>query len=162
MPVSFPSSRKSQLPSYNSGSRVFSNDIYKVLHENLNARKIQQFMKDKIIINKNTLKNRINRYKILATRLSLVKDNDCLEERTFNGENGYTIRNIINLEKKIGRESKHGTIYLTHIPNLLGTYSIATKVMKITNGNNREVSIMKKITNDIILDASLQIFEYEW
>jgi hypothetical protein len=83
MPVSFPSSRKSQLPSYNSGSRVFSNDIYKVLHENLNARKIQQFMKDKIIINKNTLKNRINRYKILATRLSLVKDDDCLEEKTF-------------------------------------------------------------------------------
>jgi hypothetical protein len=151
MPVSFPSSRKSQLPSYNSGSRVFSNDIYKVLHENLNARKIQQFMKDKIIINKNTLKNRINRYKILATRLSLVKDNDCLEERTFNGENGYTIRNIINLKKKIGRESKHGTIYLTHIPNLLGTYSIATKVMKFNNGNNREVSIMNKITNDIIL-----------
>jgi len=109
-------------------------------------------MKDKIIINKNTLKNRINRYKLLATRLSLVKDDDCLEEKTFKGENGYTIRNIINLKKKIGSESKHGTIYLTHIPNLLGTYSIATKVMKITNGNNREVSIMKKITNDIILN----------
>jgi len=147
-------SRTSQLPSYNSGSRVFSNDIYKFQHKNLNARKIQQFMKDKIIINKNTLKNRINRYKILTTRLSLVKDGDCLEEKIFNEENGYTIRNIINLKKKIGMESKHGTIYLTHIPNLLGTYSIAsiaTKVMKSNNGNNREVSIMKKITNDIIL-----------
>jgi len=153
MPIS---SRKSQLPSYNSGSRVFSNDIYKFQHKNLNVRKIQQFMKDKIIINKNTLKNRINRYKLLATRLSLVKDDDCLEEKTFKGENGwdngYTIRNIINLKKKIGSESIHGTIYLTHIPNLLGTYSIATKVMKINNGNNREVSIMKKITNDIILN----------
>jgi len=156
MPISSRSSRKSQFPSYNSGSRVFSNDIYKFQHKNLNVRKIQQFMKDKIIINKNTLKNRINRYKLLATRLSLVKDDDCLEEKTFKGENGwdngYTIRNIINLKKKIGSESKHGTIYLTHIPNLLGTYSIATKVMKINNGNNREVSIMKKITNDIILN----------
>jgi len=156
MPISSRKSHKSQFPSYNSRSRVFSNDIYKFLHKNLNVRKIQQFMKDKIIINKNTLKNRINRYKLLATRLSLVKDDDCLEEKTFKGENGwdngYTIRNIINLKKKIGSESKHGTIYLTHIPNLLGTYSIATKVMKINNGNNREVSIMKKITNDIILN----------
>ena len=156
MSISSRSSRKSQFPSYNSGSRVFSNDIYKFQHKNLNVRKIQQFMKDKIIINKNTLKNRINRYKLLATRLSLVKDDDCLEEKTFKGDNGwdngYTIRNIINLKKKIGSESKHGTIYLTHIPNLLGTYSIATKVMKINNGNNREVSIMKKITNDIILN----------
>ncbi len=154
MPISSRTSRTSQLPSYNSGSRVFSNDIYEFQHKNLNARKIQQFMKDKIIINKNTLKNRINRYKILTTRLSLVKDGDCLEEKIFNEENGYTIRNIINLKKKIGMESKHGKIYLTYIPNLLGTYSIAsiaTKVMKSNNGNNREVSIMKKITNDIIL-----------
>jgi hypothetical protein len=152
MPASsFPSSRKSQLPSYNSGSRVFSNDIYKVLHENLNARKIQQFMKDKIIINKNTLKNRINRYNILMKKLSLVKDDDCLEEKTFNGENGYTIRNIINLEKKIGRESKHGTIYLTHIPNLIGVYPIATKIMKFNSENIKEVGIMKGITNNIIL-----------
>ena len=71
--------------------------------------------------------------------------------KTFNGENGYTIRNIINLEKKIGRESKHGTIYLTHIPNLIGVYPIATKVMKFNNENIKEVGIMKGITNNIIL-----------
>jgi hypothetical protein len=94
MPVSFPSSRKSQLPSYNSGSRVFSNDIYKVLHENLNARKIQQFMKDKIIINKNTLKNRINRYNILMKKLSLVKDNDCLEEKLLMGRMGILLETL--------------------------------------------------------------------
>ena len=141
--------RKLPLPSYNSESRIFTDDIYVNL---LAAHKIQKFIKDKIIINKNTLNNRINRYKILMKKLSLLKDGDCLEEKKFNTVNGYTIRNIINLEKQIGSESKTGSVYLTNIPNLIGVYPIATKVMNNNISNRREVEIMKNITNKIILN----------
>ena len=144
------STRKLPLPSYNSESRIFADDI---IYRNLSAvHKIQKFIKDKIIINKNTLNNRINRYKILMKKLSLLKDGDCLEEKMFNTVKGYTIRNIINLEKQIGTESKNGSIYLTNIPNLIGVYPIATKVMNENISNRKEVAIMKIITNKIILN----------
>ena len=145
---SSPSLRKSP-----SSPPVFSYDIYM----NQQASKIQQLIKSKFIISKNTLKNRINLYKLLTTRLSLLKDGDCLEEKKFNGTNGYTIRNIINLEKQIGSESKNGKIYLTNIPNLtsaypnlISVYPIATKIMGYNNSNIREVGIMHNITMKIV------------
>jgi len=137
----------SRTPSYNSSSRVFSTDVLK----NIKVKKIQSFLRDKLTTNKNTLINRINRYNLLKPKLSLLKDDDCLEVKIFNGTLGYTIRNIINLEKLIGSKSKYGTIYLTSIPNLLGIYPIATKVMKYDSDNVREVDIMTFITNKIIL-----------
>jgi len=137
-------SNSSKKPSYNSKSRVFTIDIYKV-------KKIQGFLRDKLGVNKYTLINRINRYNLLKERLSLLKDNDCLEKKTFNGFDGYTIKNIINLEKKIGSKSKYGAIYLTSIPNFLGIFPIATKVMKYDDDNVNEINIMAKITNDILL-----------
>jgi hypothetical protein len=137
-------SKISKKPSYNSKSRIFSNDILKV-------KKIQGFLRDKLVINKHTLTNRINRFNLLKKRLALLKNNDCLEKKTFNNANGYTIRNIINLEKKIGSKSKYGTIYLTSIPNFISKYPIATKVMKHDNDNITEVNIMLMITNRILL-----------
>lgn len=140
-------------PSSPSSPPVFSYDIYM----NQQASKIQQLIKSKFIISKNTLKNRINLYKLLTTRLSLLKDGDCLEEKKFNGTDGYTIRNIINLEKQIGSESKNGKIYLTNIPNLtsaypnlISVYPIATKIMGYNNSNIREVGIMHNITMKIV------------
>jgi hypothetical protein len=138
----------SRTPSYKSSSRVFSDDVLK----NMKVKKIQNFLRDKLNINKNTLINRINRYNLLKPKLSLLKDDDCLEVKIFNGNTfGYTIRNIINLEKLIGSKSRYGAIYLTSIPNLLGIYPIATKVMKFDSENQTEVDIMTFITNKIIL-----------
>ena len=148
--INSPNSAKklSRTPSYKSSSRVFSNDVLK----NIKVKKIQNFLRDKLTTNKNTLINRINRYNLLKPKLSLLKDDDCLEVKIFNGTTlGYTIRNIINLEKLIGSKSKYGTIYLTSIPNLFGIYPIATKVMKYDSDNVREVDIMTFITNKIIL-----------
>ena len=136
-------SNSSKKPSYNSKSRVFTYDIY--------AKKIQGFLRDKLVANKFNLKNRINRYNLLKERLSLIKDNDCLEKKTFNGFDGYTIKNIINLEKKIGSKSKYGAIYLTSIPNFIGIFPIATKIMKYDDDNINEINIMTKITNNILL-----------
>ena len=148
--INSPNSAKklSRTPSYKSSSRVFSNDVLK----NIKVKKIQNFLRDKLTTRKNTLINRINRYNLLKPKLSLLKDDDCLEVKIFNGNtSGYTIRNIINLEKLIGSKSKYGTIYLTSIPNLFGIYPIATKVMKYDSDNVREVDIMTFITNKIIL-----------
>ena len=156
LPHKSPSS-KSPLPRKSPSSKsplpVFTYDIYM----SQQASKIQQLIKNKFISSKNTLKNRINLYKLLTKRLSLLQDGDCLEEKKFNGKDGYTIRNIINLEKQIGSESKNGKIYLTNIPdltraypNLISVYPIATKIMAYNNSNIREVGIMKSITNKII------------
>ena len=128
-------SKISKKPSYKSNSRIFSNDILKI-------KKIQGFLRDKLVVNKHTLTNRINRFNLLTRRLSLLKDNDCLEKKTFNNDKGFTIKNIINLEKKIGTKSKYGAVYLTSIPKFIGKYPIATKVMKNNNDNINEINIM--------------------
>ena len=150
--VSRISRKLSKIPAYNSGSRVFSDDVYR----NQQARKIQRFLKskllkNKLVINNNTLINRINNYRLLKKRLELLKSDECLENKTFNGVEGYTIRDIINLEKKIGTKSRFGSIYLTSIPNITGFYPIASKVMKNDSDNMTEVKLMTMITNDILL-----------
>ena len=73
--ISDSSSKMSKKPPYNSKSRVFSKDIYK----DVDVKKIQGFLRDKLGVNKYTLINRINRYNLLKTRLSSLKDTDCLK-----------------------------------------------------------------------------------
>ena len=146
--ISNVSKKLSVKPVNNSGSHIFSDDLK---NKARNANIIKSFLQDKLVINKYNLSNRINNYYLLKKKLALLRDSDCLEKKTFNGENGYTIRNIINLEKKIGSKSKYGTIYLTSVPNIIGVYPIATKIMKYDNDNISEVRLMTIITNKIIL-----------
>ena len=150
--------RISKMPLYNSNSRVFSKDIYEnhatanaANSANASAANSPHLLNNRLTTNKNTLLNRINNYRLLKRKLSLLTANDCLESKVFNGVAGYTIRNIINLEKKIGTKSKYGTIYLTSIPKIQGVYPIASKVMKNDADNLSEVQIMTKITGDLIL-----------
>jgi hypothetical protein len=145
--------RISKMPLYNSNSRVFSKDIYdnRAISANAAAANSPHLLNNRLTTSKNTLLNRINNYRLLKKKLSLLTANDCLERKVFNGVAGYTIRNIINLEKKIGTKSKYGTIYLTSIPKISGLYPIASKVMKNDTDNISEVQIMTKITADIIL-----------
>jgi hypothetical protein len=112
-----------------------------------NINRIKRFLKDKLILNKYNLTNRINKYKIISERLNKLKKDDCLEVKG----DGYTIRNIVNLEKKIGTASVAGAIYLTSIPNVLGTFPIASKVMGETPANKLETTLMESITKDILL-----------
>ena len=146
--ISNVSKKVSIKPVNNSGSHIFSDDLK---NKARNANIIKSFLQDKLVINKYNLSNRINNYYLLKKKLALLRDSDCLEKKTINGENGYTIRNIINLEKKIGSKSKYGTIYLTSVPNIIGVYPIATKIMKYDNDNISEVRLMTIITNKIIL-----------
>lgn len=125
-------------PSYESCMRVFSKDLQ------ISAKPTPP--------HKHTLPNRIKQYYYLLDKLSLLKNDDCLEKKSFtDGSQGYTIRNIINLKKRIGSKSKYGIIYLTSIPSLANTYPIATKVMPYTLNNLYEVNIMMIITGDILL-----------
>jgi uncharacterized protein YqeY len=144
--ISNVSKKVSIKPVNNSGSHLFSDD-----KKNKNANIIKSFLQDKLVINKYNLANRVNNYYLIKKKLSMLRDSDCLEKKTFNEGNGYTIRNIINLEKKIGSKSRYGTIYLTSIPNIIGIYPIATKIMKNDNDNIVEVKLMTTITNNIIL-----------
>lgn len=125
-------------PSYESCMRVFSKDLH------ISAKPIPP--------HKHTLTNRIKQYHYLEDKLSLLRYDDCLETKKFtDGSQGYTIRNIINLKKKIGTKSKYGIIYLTAIPSLKNTYPIATKVMPYNMNNIYEISIMSFVTKDILL-----------
>jgi uncharacterized protein YqeY len=151
--ISNVSKKVSIKPVNNSGSHLFSDD-----KKNKNANIIKSFLQDKLVINKYNLANRVNNYYLIKKKLSLLRDSDCLEKKTFNEGNGYTIRNIINLEKKIGSKSRYGTIYLTSIPNIIGIYPIATKIMKNDNDNIGEVKLMTTITNNIILKKKSRHF----
>ena len=133
---------RDKLPSYNSNTRVFSKDVlYLRGGEKESNGNIDNYK----------LKNRIKNYHKLRKIMLLLNHNDCLEKKIFNGEEGYTIRNIINLEKKIGSDSKYGTIYLTGVKNHHITYPIATKIMEFDEYNIQEINIMINIVKNIIL-----------
>jgi hypothetical protein len=149
--ISNVSKKVSIKPANNSGSHLFSDHQNNMIDKSKNANIIKSFLQNKLVINKYNLANRVNNYYLLKKKLALLRDSDCLEKKTYNGNNGYTIRNIINLEKRIGSKSKYGTIYLTSIPNIFGVYPIATKIMKNDNDNISEVRLMSIITKKIIL-----------
>jgi hypothetical protein len=131
----------SKNPKYNSNTRVFTKDIYKYYKGKKGGGKYDMY----------NLIKRINNYKELSKKLVLLRDDDCLEKKTFNGLEGYTIRNIINLEKKIGTKSKYASIYLTGVPGFHNPFPIATKIMKFNYSNVNEVNIMLIITRKLIL-----------
>ena len=127
--------------------------------KNSKARRIQRFLRDKLIKNKYTLDNRVRFAKYLKSRLTDIKENDCIETKTFkNGSKGYTIKNVIDLVKKIGTESVYGSIYLSSIKESLGGYSIVTKVMENIDDNNIEIELMIKLTNELLLTKKSKHF----
>jgi len=137
----------SKAPPYDSSMRLFSKDLY-----NERSQHSQHLLPPyNMSANKYMLVNRINLYNILKIKLALLKDTDCLEKKTYGDVKGYTIRDVINLEKRFGTKSKYGAIYLTRVPALANTFPIATKVMIYNHSNDTEVKLMTMITNDIIL-----------
>ena len=127
--------------------------------KNSKARRIQRFLRDKLIKNKYTFENRVRFMKYLKSKLSDVKENDCIETKIFkDGKGGYTIKNIIDLVKKIGTESVYGVIYLSSIKESLGGYSIVAKVMSNNAGNLQEIKLMYKITQELLLTKKSKHF----
>jgi len=131
----------SKAPVYDSSMRMFSTDLQ-------SDRLLSPY---NVSANKYKMSNRINLFNILRIKLALLKNTDCLEKKTYGDVNGYTIRNIINLEKRFGTKSKYGAIYLTRVPALANTFPIATKIMVYNTSNYTEVKLMSLITTNIIL-----------
>ena len=144
-------SKGSSLGSKGSSKSVFLNDMIEDDKNFKTANKISNFLKSKLIVNKYTLDNRVYFLNYIKNNLKQVKDDDCLEKKQFKDSEGYTIRNIINLEKRISKDNFNGEIYKTSVKNSLGVFPIATKVMKTNASNLFEISLMNKITDDIIM-----------
>lgn len=105
------------------------------------------------------LSNRILTYQFIKSYLdSNLKPNDCLTVKQFGDKTGYTIRDIVDLEEEFGIK-KTGVflslnkthIYKTRL-NITNAeqFSIASKVMQVSDENIQETAIMKKITEEII------------
>ena len=122
------------------------------------ANVIQRFLKNKLILTKNNLDTRVQRYHLIKKRFGQLTGKECLTKKMFGNNQGYTVDGIVNLEKKIGSDSVYGSIYLTSMPHLLGSYPIASKVMEITLGNDGETEMNKWITENLILQKQSKHF----
>ena len=102
--------------------------------------------------------NVIQRFNLIKKRLADIKSNSCLTKKIFDNKQGYTIDGIVNLEKKIGSDSVNASIYLTSMPYLLGSYPIASKLMKITANNESETKMNTWITENLIVKKQSKHF----
>ena len=154
--------------------KVFLNDVIKaetktpafvevsrnsISKKNSKANRIQRFLKNKLILNKFTLDNRVKFSKYLQLRLKSIGDDDCLETKIFkDGKKGYTIKNTIDLVRKIGTQSAYGAIYLSNIKEGLGGYSIISKVMEASKDNLQEIKLMRLITDTLLITKKSKHF----
>ena len=116
----------------------------------LTATKISKFLKSKLIVDKYTLDNRVAYFNYIRKKLDKIKDDDCIDKKEYSHGEGYTIRNILNIEKKISANNFGGEVYRTSVKNAVGVFPIATKIMKKSDDNLYEVKLMSDITKDII------------
>ena len=107
---------------------------------------------------KYNLPERVKFIKQIKQLVKDIKNGDCVEPKKFGSRDGYTVRDIINLEQVIGTPSAYGVIYLTTIKGAPSSYKIASKLFKPTTGNQNEVKIMDYITNNIILTEKSRHF----
>ena len=149
------SRRKSSSSKKSSSKSVFVEDYIKsssatANDKSMNAYKISKFLKSKLIVDKYTLDNRVAFFNYIRKKLNKVKDDDCLDKKTYSHGEGYTIRDILNIEKKISSNNFGGEVYRTSVMNAIGVFPIASKIMKKTDDNLYEVKLMNDITNDVI------------
>ena len=123
-----------------------------------NATLIQRFLKNKLILTKNNLDTRVQRYQLIKKRLDKITATDCLTKKMFGINKGYTLNGLVNLEKKIGSDSVEGVIFLSSMPDLIGSYPIASKLMKITVNNEAETKMNEWITQKLIIPKESKHF----
>jgi len=123
-----------------------------------NAKIIQRFLKRKLVLTKHNLDTRIQRYHLIKKRLDSIPETECLTKKTFGKNKGYTLNGVVNLEKKMGSSSLFASVYLSSIPNLLGSYPIASKIMKTTHNHECETQLNEWITKNIIIPKQSRHF----
>ena len=65
-----------------------------------NATIIQRFLKNKLILTKNNLDTRVQRYQLIKKRLDKITATDCLTKKMFGKENGYTLKRSCEFRKE--------------------------------------------------------------
>jgi len=123
-----------------------------------NAKIIQRFLKKKLVLTKHNLDTRVQRYHLIKKRLDSIPETECLTKKMFGKNKGYTLNGVVNLEKKMGSSSLFGSVYLSSIPNLLGSYPIASKIMKTTHNHECETQLNEWITKNIIIPKQSRHF----
>ena len=116
-----------------------------------NVKVLQTFLRKKLIKDRYSLKNRIAFTKYVEEKIKSIPHGECAKPYTFDdGTKGFTIKNIIFLNKIIGTPSAYGKIYLSSIKNSFGGFAMVAKMMRETSDNLGEIRIMKTITNKLI------------
>jgi hypothetical protein len=118
------------------------------------ATKIQQFMKTNLLPKYFSLNERIRYFNYVQNFLKKIPKTSCLtkkrEDTGAQQQEGFTINNVVYLEKKIGRDSKYGVIYKTSVKDMLGRFPIAAKLMEDGEDNRREILLNTEISNKIL------------
>lgn len=128
----------------------------KELLQKIKARKVKEFLRQNLLRKHFTLDKRVKYFEYIRKAVQNIDKITCIKPKEFKNKidnkvtNGYTINDIIDLEKRIGSESAYGVIYSTSIKNILGRSPIATKLMENNQDNYTEIDINIKITNNII------------
>ena len=127
----------------------------KEMLQKIKATRIQKFLKKNLIKKYFTLEKRVNYYRYVRSFLKDLDQKACLQSKEYKDKNkkithGYTVNNIIDLEKQIGTKSEYGVIYRTSVKNMLGKAPIATKLMPINTENRFEITLNMNISKEII------------
>jgi serine/threonine protein kinase len=122
----------------------------------LQAMRIKMFLKKHLLVKYFSLEKRVKYYKYVKNFLRKLNTTACIKPKQFKNKSGsvvqgYTIEDIIDLERRIGTDSVYGVVYKTSVKNMLGRAPIATKLMqKYDTGNKNEIEINKRISQNII------------
>jgi tRNA A-37 threonylcarbamoyl transferase component Bud32 len=112
------------------------------------AKKIKAFLNQKILNRFNNIENRLAYYKYIQQFLQGTTVNYCLENKTYNGVNGFKIGDKLYLIKRIGTASVCGIIYKTVAKNVI--LSLVTKLMISTVKENINEVRMNKFITEIV------------
>lgn len=133
-------------------NKISSNDIISD-SKSRGDNKVKNFLK-MYVSNKYNIDNRAQYYKYIYSKIAKVKQISCLKSKKFIKKKkiyeGYTIDDIVNLQKQIGSNSKYGAIYITSIDKAVGKYPIASKLMEINRSNSVEKCLNEHITTKIM------------
>ncbi len=112
------------------------------------AKRIKSFLSQKLLSRFNNIENRLAYYKSIQQFLQGTAMNYCLENKTYNGVNGFKIGDKLHLIKRIGTASVCGIIYKTVAKNVM--LSLVTKLMISTVKENINEVRMNKFITEIV------------
>jgi len=107
--------------------------------------------------NQYSLKNRLKLYYKTKFYLNKIDKNECLKNIKINNIKLMTLSNKLFLDKRIGTESKNGSIYLSSIKNVPDLF-VVSKVNNRDKTNLKEINIMNDLTENLVITEKTKHF----